>query len=246
LKSLFESNFLFTTCQVGAEPTLKKELAREHPELKFAYSRPGFLTFKHPSETIRLDFELKSVFARAYGVSIGGLTQVADLKLPQDLNTKPRLHAWERDITPPGEEPLNFVYGPKAAEIETRFRTIHADAFESSTIPKKGDFVLDVILLEENQPHSFWLGAHLHSPSHSPWPGGRTPLTLPKEAPSRAYLKLEEGLLWSKAPVQRGDTAIEIGSAPGGASYALLKRGLKVVGIDPGQMAPLVSPASSV
>jgi hypothetical protein len=31
----------------------------------------------------------------------------------------------------------------------------------------------------------------------------------------------------------RGDVALEIGSAPGGCVYALLQRGLKVVGVDP-------------
>jgi 23S rRNA (cytidine2498-2'-O)-methyltransferase len=81
------------------------------------------------------------------------------------------------------------------------------------------------------------MGAHIHSVAHSPFPGGETPVELPEEAPSRAYLKLEESLHWAGNPVRTGDTAVEIGSAPGGASYALLKRGLRVVGIDPGEMA---------
>jgi 23S rRNA (cytidine2498-2'-O)-methyltransferase len=63
---------------------------------------------------------------------------------------------------------------------------------------------------------------------------------MPPEAPSRAYRKLEEALLWSNAPVQPGDVAVEIGSSPGGASYALLRRGLTVLGIDPAKMAPVV------
>src|SRR6186997_3062423 len=41
-------SFIFATCQVGAEPALKTELARVWPDFKFAYSRPGFLTFKVP------------------------------------------------------------------------------------------------------------------------------------------------------------------------------------------------------
>jgi 23S rRNA (cytidine2498-2'-O)-methyltransferase len=53
-------------------------------------------------------------------------------------------------------------------------------------------------------------------------------------------LKLEEALRWSGAPVCAGDVAVEIGSAPGGASYALLKRGVDVYGIDPGAMDPVV------
>ena len=34
--------------------------------------------------------------------------------------------------------------------------------------------------------------------------------------------------------------AVELGSSPGGASYALLCRGLTVYGVDPGEMAPIV------
>lgn len=59
---------------------------------------------------------------------------------------------------------------------------------------------------------------------------------LPEEAPSRAWLKLEEGLLFSGLPLKRREVALEIGSAPGGASHALLQRGLEVVGVDPGEM----------
>lgn len=33
--------------------------------------------------------------------------------------------------------------------------------------------------------------------------------------------------------MQAGETAVEIGSAPGGAAYSLLQRGLKVWGVDP-------------
>ena len=41
-------------------------------------------------------------------------------------------------------------------------------------------------------------------------------------------------------PLEAGDQFIEIGSSPGGASEALLKRGLSVVGIDPAEMDPAI------
>ena len=66
------------------------------------------------------------------------------------------------------------------------------------------------------------------------------PISLPADAPSRAWLKLEEALLWTGAPVQAGDCAVEIGSAPGGASFALLNRGVSVWGVDPAAMDPRV------
>jgi 23S rRNA (cytidine2498-2'-O)-methyltransferase len=98
-----------------------------------------------------------------------------------------------------------------------------------------GEIVVDVFAGEgEREPD--WLGAHVHGPLAQPWPRGASPIVVPDDAPSRAFAKIEEALLWSGAPVRRGDLAIEIGSAPGGASLALLRRGVDVVGVDPGEM----------
>ena len=65
---------------------------------------------------------------------------------------------------------------------------------------------------------------------------------MPEEpaAPSRAYYKLEEAIVAADLPLRAGDVAVELGSAPGGASYALLRRGLAVHGVDPGAMDPIV------
>jgi 23S rRNA (cytidine2498-2'-O)-methyltransferase len=100
-------------------------------------------------------------------------------------------------------------------------------------LPRPGERVVDVIVAPDEP---LWLGVHAHVAGRSPHPGGRPPLTLPAEAPSRAWLKLEEALAWSQLPLRRGQVAVEIGSAPGGASWALLERGLTVVGVDPGDM----------
>ena len=79
-------------------------------------------------------------------------------------------------------------------------------------------------------------------------PGNIPDIPLPPEAPSRAYLKIEEVWLWCDHWLPRamlaGDTVLEVGSAPGGTAYSMLQRGLKVVGVDPcpldRQHAPVV------
>jgi hypothetical protein len=68
-------------------------------------------------------------------------------------------------------------------------------------------------------------------------PGGLPDLKLPDEAPSRAWLKLEEMLLWTRWAPGPETTALELGSAPGGASWGLLNRGLRVIGVDVAPMA---------
>ncbi len=220
---------------------LKQEIQREHPSLRFAFSRPGFVTFKQLDGTeLPADFQLKSVFARAYGLSllrtdsIDKILQMAN-ELSGKVQKKLRLHVWERDQHAPTSEPKDYVYGDWIPELLAQLKD--ASCFEQDTQPQLGDWVFDVVVVEKDQ---WWIGVHQHSKNHSPFVGGRPSITLPENAPSRAYLKLEEALLWSGVTLRKGDTVVEIGSAPGGASHALLERGLRVVGIDPGEMAPIV------
>ena len=241
-----QSEFLFTACQVGAEKVLKEEFTRTYPDFKFSFSRPGFVTFKNSKGPVPLDFHLQSVFARVYGTSFGMMTRqdlspfLILVRRLKELypNRLFRLQCWERDQHLPGDEPLGYVRGAFLGDIQgALLKFVRAEesslSLESFGEPQEGDCVLQVIAVDQDR---FALGAYLHSAHHSPDPGGRIALGLPPGAPSRAYLKLEEVISWFHVPVRRGDVAVEVGSAPGGASFALLQRGLEVVGIDPGVM----------
>lgn len=244
-----KSEFLFTACQVGAEKVLKEEFLRDYPQFKFSFSRPGFVTFKCTQGPVPLDYALNSVFARVYGTSFGMmkaheahrvLELIRSLKEEYSSDLKFKVHFWERDQHLPGEEPLGFERGRLIHVMEAQVRGLlqgESAVDLRSTPPRQGECVVQVIALDEG---SFALGAYFHSPHHSLHPGGRSPIQMPKEAPSRAYLKLEEVISWYGIPIRRGDIAVEAGSAPGGASFALLKRGVSVVGIDPGVMDPRV------
>jgi len=80
-------------------------------------------------------------------------------------------------------------------------------------------------------------------PKHSaPWPQGIPRLKFPREAPSRSTLKLDEGLLvlldegerarWLKP----GMSAVDLGASPGGWTWQLVRRSLRVTAIDNGPM----------
>ena len=116
-------SFVFAVCQAGAEAALKNEISRRHPELRFAYSRPGFVTFKTPDTRGFADqFQLKSVFARTWGHSIGkvvgsdtaemakefGDLLAANLTAEQ-LTACRHLHVWERDRFLPGSREFRFL-----------------------------------------------------------------------------------------------------------------------------------------
>lgn len=235
--------FLFCVCQYGAEAAVAEELAVTRPGLRRAYARPGLITFKSDAE-VTADVTVDAVFVRAFGASIGPAPDTAAVIAAVQRfcpeGQAVRLHVWERDVSRPGEEPAGHVYGPRAAEAQAQIEAAWASTGRP-LLPgpraEAGDWVLDVIVAE-GEPH--WLGFHRHGPGHAPTPGGRITVDMPPEAPSRAYRKLEEALIWSGAPLRAGDTAVEIGSSPGGASYALLRRGVDVHGIDPAKMAPVV------
>ena len=251
-------SFLFVTCQVGAEPALKAELARGPSPLRLAFSRPGFLTFKLPPEhSFHEERGLRSVFARAYGLSLGrvqgeGPAAMAAAVWQQFGSHRfDRLHVWQRDTAPSGHgfhpsvtaaareaEAALLNAAPVLSPLTSEEFAAREPAGTIATGPaRRGERVLDVIVVE---PDLWWIGSHRARGPASLWPGGLPPLELPAEAVSRAYLKMEEALLWSRLPVEPGQHIAEIGSAPGGSSQALLKRGLLVTGIDPAAMHAVV------
>jgi len=239
--------FLFVVCQRGAENVLKQEVAREHPKFRFAYSRSGFVTFKLPEdEPPAEDTELRSVFARTYGLSLGKVTgdtaerMAASLwQLAGDLRFD-HLHVWQRDaalpgeggfepgLTPLAEEVGQVIAGQMPAEPPRRVLPVNR-------VARSGQRVLDCMLVE---PDQWWVGYHHAASMPSRWPGGVPKVAWSAEAVSRGYLKMAEALLWSRLPFEPGDRCVEIGSAPGGSCQALLERGLRVTGIDPSEMAP--------
>ncbi len=122
-------SFVFFTCQVGAEAALKRELAREWPGLRFAFSRPGFLTFKiAPEKKLPDDFGAKLVFARASGFCLGKVSASTPEKRA-DLVWKliahrpvMQLHVWPRDRYTPGFRDYEPGMTAEAAEADRVIR----------------------------------------------------------------------------------------------------------------------------
>jgi 23S rRNA (cytidine2498-2'-O)-methyltransferase len=76
----------------------------------------------------------------------------------------------------------------------------------------------------------------------APWPQGIPRLKFPREAPSRSTLKLEEALLVLLGDDERerwlkpGMTAVDLGASPGGWTWQLVRRSLRVTAVDNGPM----------
>lgn len=56
------------------------------------------------------------------------------------------------------------------------------------------------------------------------------------QAPSRSYLKVEEGYIILGQEPREGEVVVDLGAAPGGWSYSAAKRGAQVIALDNGPM----------
>jgi len=236
------------TCQVGAEGALKREVARLWPDFRFAYSRPGFLTFKLPTNHgLRDDFDLGSVFARSYAFSLGkalGDTLAerteATARLAAGMQFD-HLHVFPRDRFAPGDHRFEPQLDAESLEVRQVLRDRLApeilSANEVAPPARERDLVLDVAIVG---PTEWWIGYHRARSRISRWPGGLQTIDMAEHIVSRAYLKMVEGLDWSRLPLKSGQVCAEIGCAPGGSCQALLERGMSVIGVDPAEVAESV------
>lgn len=244
---------VYCCCQPGAEAALKREVEAADAGWRFAFSRPGFVTFKLPAATpIEKVSPPRLVFARAIGVSLakvgsaeticGAAAEVWRTPAVQELvagHGPLALQVWQRDFAVPGHN--GFEPGPTPLSKEAR-QAIESAAPDGALrdgepSPRGSSWCLAVALVEPNQ---WWIGCHRLEGRLSRWPGGVPPLELPEHAVSRAYLKMKESLLWGRLPTTRGHEWIELGCAPGGAAQALLDEGMRVIGVDPAEVDPSV------
>jgi len=261
-------SFVFFTCQVGAEAALKHELALASPRLRFAFSRPGFLTFKLPPNLhLPENFADKLVFARAAGFCLGKATGTTLVKRAESvwklIGGLPvtQVHVWPRDRHSPGFRDYEPGMTPEAVEIERVIREagekggrgsrraafaanppVHGSTGASPSHSHQASvqqwpLVADVVIVDDDE---WWVGYHYVHSLVSGWPGGFLDATLPPGTVSRAWLKMNEAMLWSGFKLKPKQRCVEIGSAPGGAAQFLLAQGVDVIGIDPAQMDPTV------
>lgn len=119
---------------------------------------------------------------------------------------------------------------PLAAELR---KTNHLTQKRSQQKPR-----LMIMLLNGKQA---LLGYHLPR-NAAPWPDGICHLKFPKAAPSRSTLKLEEAWHWFipkhewKDRLRASMTAVDLGAAPGGWTWQLVKQHMMVSAIDNGPM----------
>jgi 23S rRNA (cytidine2498-2'-O)-methyltransferase len=259
--------FLFGVCQHGAERVCKQEVLNRYPFLTFAFSRPGFLTFKvAPDQELPTSFEIKGTFVRTSGWSMGKIEGSDDAEWTAQLIPAIRksgataIHIWQRDSAMPGDRGFEPGNGPEVDRLIRSLRpaldaTKQVEEGSPELVPtesdgvatingrinqtaKRGERVFDVVLVDRGV---CWTGWHTAFSIPRSWPGGVPPLDRSIPVISRAYWKLAEGLLWSRLPLKPGQCCVELGAAPGGACQLLLERGMRVIAVDPAELHPSVT-----
>ena len=246
--------FIFSTCQIGAETVSKKEIVRQLPDARAAFTRPGFVTFKTDTPLLA-DFVRHSIFSRTAGVSLGKIETGNSDQLSANIWKTVsdhrlfvnRVHVFQRDPLPVGEKNFEPHISPELVEIHRcivgqspmpKFLGAGAEDIFQSAQP--GETVLDVLKVE---PDLFLVGIHditETSSIHTRYSGGILPLSFPAGTVSRAYRKFNEGIVWSGLVFAGGEKCLDIGTSPGGCAQFLLQQGVTVIGVDPGAIHPAI------
>lgn len=209
-----DADFIFALCNPGSERALKMEVAAMSLPWKSSYQRRGFVSFKL-EEGIQEDSLIKQIAcARRLCRSVGKYGSRA--------------------------EAASVLEGDGVKHVQyARYHLKKMEGMdEGQPDPEVGDLVGTVVQLAGKE---FWAGTHQHADGLSPDPAGDGGIELPEDAPSRAWLKLEEAVRFWGLDFSPGDIAIELGCSPGGVVHALLNYGVSVIGVDPARMDKVVA-----
>jgi 23S rRNA (cytidine2498-2'-O)-methyltransferase len=224
---IVRGGFILCPCHPGAEAALAGRQAEALPSFSRGVWRRGLATFRIGPESFDPpdDFAPDLVFAHTVVRSLGQVSgdsvaelaaKTCELAGPVSWNA---IHVWKRD------ERLDIV----AADVRAAVAAACGVAVHDDPVAAADDLVLDCVL---DSADRWWVGWHRAASPASRWPGGVYPHPLPTDKVSRAWLKLDEAIASFGVTLQRGERAIELGAAPGGACQRLLEAGLDVVGVD--------------
>ncbi len=187
---------------------LKEEMARFYSHWHFKSGAHGFVTYTLDKEHQPEAFrELPTVFALSKGILImRGSLAECEAKLP---------------------------------ELEKKYNAITVHRWD--LISEEGDMgdrknrghVIDFVRVDQEE---FALGVRFQIRGDFAPYNGVSPIPREERAPSNAYQKLGEAFKHFRPLVAHDDVFLDIGCSPGGSTYYLLKKGYRVIGVDPQQV----------
>jgi len=219
--------FLFFCTNIGNEKLLKEEIRIFYPDFSPSYSRKGFLTYKNKG----IHYDLNSIsqldltFSTRAGICLGKTSPDELSKNFIELTTELGIEIGKCIIH---NFSINTDYLLPVKDL------LKKDFNEYSPINKT---VIDLISLSDKE---VWFGVHRVGKDTTNYPNSVVELSIPKEAPSKSYVKLAQTAELFQVNFDKSDSWLDFGCAPGGATYYLLTKGCRVWGIDPAKVDELI------
>lgn len=214
-----ENQYLYFLTVEGNEPFLKEEIRVFFPDLRFAYSRPGFCTFKNTGQHYSLEEMAKKpfVFALSWGIN---LKRISLDKLEESV----------KDFRKQGVHNFSYYQLSHIKDEVDLSQELQLASENIKSLTKK--LVIDFIRTHGNE---VFIGERLPDKWNSPLRREIVSIDPDKKVVSRAYFKGANA--FKLLGLQIGKV-LELGCAPGGTTQFLLEQGYEVHGIDPGEMHP--------
>ena len=236
---------LFLHCRPGFEGECAAEIQDQAAALDVAgycKARPdtGFVLFEYYADTAELIGRLHLddlAFARQWFEVLAEYDDLAPddriTPIVEALTAAPGIGGsllLETPDTNEGKE-LQRLCRKLQAPLESALR-------KRGRLDRYGDQQLHVCFLASTHA----VAGYAPAAEAAPWPMGILRLRSPREAPSRSTLKLEEAILHFLDEAERaqwlapGMSAVDLGAAPGGWTWQLVHRHLRVIAVDNGPM----------
>ncbi len=146
------------------------------------------------------------------------------------------LHAFTPDVEeckPLGSR-VRLIESAILEKLKKRFGRMFRRYQSTQTLQGKENYLIVQVCMD--RADHIYLSIHPKSLLIHAYPGGEQRMPFDSKSPSRSYLKLFEAVSRMPERPMPGQTAIDLGAAPGGWTYYLLKQGCKVTAVDNGSL----------
>jgi len=240
-RNFIMSNILFL-CKERFEDSLSAEITSKCGAGGLLKKSPGLVNAEFPSDQLLPEkffiFERQRV-ENAVFIQEGNLGNMARDVVKNILPGITRSEMqWTLHVFPPEDTGISIA--PKIKYFKKQLIDFCRDHFGrvarrfvlDADLRKENMMVLNICMLQEG----LWGAAMLSENLSDPCPGGCHRMIFDEDAPSRSFLKVEEALDIMKTKPLQEERVFDLGAAPGGWSYAFLKRGCIVTAVDNGPM----------
>lgn len=146
------------------------------------------------------------------------------------------IHAFTPDVEEckPLRSRIKLVESAILEKLKKRFGRMFRRYQPAQTLQGKENYWILQICMDT--PDHAYLAIGQKTPLIHAYPGGEQRMPFDSGSPSRSYLKLSEALTHMRSRPLPGQSAVDLGAAPGGWTYYLVKQGCLVTAVDNGPL----------